>query len=1036
MSSSSSSSTVERRNGSNVVYWSPEDSSRSRRRRVGKLLGLQGYSNPQGEINKNFLYNAVASFLASKHFNERRGDILPHLPAQLEGCDFYWSYEYRNGQWSTIEAARQLLESIDIHIGGVRHSEHTMNSHTANNSNRTEDTIWQIDVIKPPSRTRKRKRQLTSNYALPQNDDLHMIQQAQKDLVTPLEPFAIYGAYWSRLSLTLSALSGGLQIPYVTGASTSAELDGFPLFARTIPSNSGDARAAMVYYKQLGVSHVAVLFIKDSWGINYHSSLSQYGNEFGIQVQAFAYDPHTLERTIESLAKSQYRYIFGILRDWRHVARLGLKHGIMGTTDYVWIAAEEKGWTGDDFQVEDKDLAKALHGVGTINSYFPATHEAFETAMDEMAHSRELQQEFMDMQAAHVEFLDNFTWPKYDPTGFEKTIFDAVLALGITACNASLPDPLFTGAEFHQALVHTEFEGVTGWVQFDPQTGTRVASGVQYSMEYVVVSEERSTPDLYKFDSGLVAVVQGDSVQHFQPFVYNDNTTTAPLALPPLVEETLNLIPLWAQIFGYTLAGIVVLVAAVFGLWCYFKRNIFVLRASQPFFLCQLCFGCFLMALAVFPWALPGMSTVGAFQSLHPSFSQAEEQSTISSADNARGLDMACMSTLWLGFLGFAVCFSSLASKITRINQLLNFGSQFQHLSLGVHDVMMPLYISLTTNTALLLCITFLAPLLYARVPVNNHQDEFGRTLESFGTCRPENDKFYWFLGTLLVCNFAGVIIVTRESYKARHLPSDFSDRDSLARAMLSLLETLTLGGPLLGTVRDNPTLFFLVGSSLLSICCLTILLLLFIPKWKGRHRRHRAQSVMGQIHECVSMHSQYSVGGASGGPGSSRHGGASSASGFSGLNVFDDDMDESGYHDVTPRGMSQVIRKGSSKILHKAGSSSHYGYKGSSKSLETSSNHNKQPSNKSTSKIPISSAMSGSSNNNNSSRHHHGMSASSKTNNSIMSDSTGQQRRRVYKDASGRHRTSHSQQSHELSSRASNDAVLRRSSGNSDIDT
>ena len=48
---------------------------RQGKRRIGKLLGLQGYSsqNEDGNqvIDENRLYDAVASFLASKHFNER-----------------------------------------------------------------------------------------------------------------------------------------------------------------------------------------------------------------------------------------------------------------------------------------------------------------------------------------------------------------------------------------------------------------------------------------------------------------------------------------------------------------------------------------------------------------------------------------------------------------------------------------------------------------------------------------------------------------------------------------------------------------------------------------------------------------------------------------------------------------------------------------------------------------------------------------------------------------------------------------------------
>ena len=41
-----------------------------------------------------------------------------------------------------------------------------------------------------------------------------------------LEPFAIAGAFWSRVSQTLLTVATGLEIPYITGASTSSASTG------------------------------------------------------------------------------------------------------------------------------------------------------------------------------------------------------------------------------------------------------------------------------------------------------------------------------------------------------------------------------------------------------------------------------------------------------------------------------------------------------------------------------------------------------------------------------------------------------------------------------------------------------------------------------------------------------------------------------------------------------------------------------------------------------------------------------------------
>eukprot|EP00797_Seminavis_robusta_P010502 Sro177_g077840.2 (275) ;mRNA; f:69719-70543 len=249
------------------------------------------------------------------------------------------------------------------------------------------------------------------------------------------------------------------------------------------------------------------------------------------------------------------------------------------------------------------------------------------------------------------------------------------------------------------------------------------------------------------------------------------------------------------------------------------------------------------MAMSVYPWSLPGASEAGA--------------STISSsnghggqdADSTWGLDMACMSVLWLGFLGFAIIFSALTSKIWRINQVMTFGLRFRHATVRVGNVMLPLYLSFAVNITMLLCINFVSPLQYERIPNEENVDEFGRSLESYGTCRPTNLKFHYLLGTLFITNFFGVVTVTREAYNSQStVPSELNDADSLSWAMLSILETLMLGGPILLVVGDNPTAFFLVGSSLVCVCCLTILLLLFVPKYRDRHETHDMQSVVNAI--------------------------------------------------------------------------------------------------------------------------------------------------------------------------------------------
>ena len=844
--------TTSTRDGSRVVRVMESDGTT---RRVAKLIGLQGMSSSvvdpitgdvERVIDKTFFHNAVASFLASKHFNERRGDILPHLPALLQGCDFYWNYEYRDGQWSALQATRELLESINSAF-----------RHRPARTNGTAPTEGEEEI-------------LLTGLSEGKNSQTNNIKQ----YTTTLEPFAAYGAYWSRVSGILSAVTAGLDIPYVTGGSTSAELNSAPLFARTVPTNDLDAHAAILYYQSIGVKHVACLFIKDSWGINYHASLSKYGRQFGVSVASFPYDVDSIERTIVNLHASGYRYVYAIMHNWKHVMKIAVQQGIAGRPEYVWIAAEEKKWTGHDFQVNRKtegDLAQALHGAGTINIHFPHNH-GFEVAMQEMTFNKDLQQEFIDAQVL-PEIFNDYDFPQYDPTGFANAIFDAVIALGVTACNTSnpsLPD-LFTGTEFYNALLHTEFDGISGHVGFDPRTGTRMPDGVQYSVECLQLSDDRSDEETYRFQSHLVSTVNYDYLTSYGPFVYHDNTTTQPPALPLIANQNLNLLPLWAQICGYVFAGIVILLSVVCCIWTSRNRSAFVVRASQPFFLCQLCVGIFVMALAIIPASFPGAS---ALHTTDQNQLRHEEEDTLT-------MDVACMSALWLLFIGFSLLFSALTSKTWRLNQLIAQGFGFRHTQVHIQHAMTPLYVGLCIHVILLLCITIISPLEYQRIQIDNF-DRFGRSVESYGTCRPTDSRFNYFLGILLVTDFIGVLVVTHEAYKSRDVPIDFSDANSLALCMMSILETLLVGGPVLLVVQDDPTVVFLVGSALLSVCSLAILLLLYIPKYKGRNRRHRILSVVralrrrrsyfsaagagsGSMNECWSGRRSHSSSGAIG---------------------------------------------------------------------------------------------------------------------------------------------------------------------------
>lgn len=162
-----------------------------------------------------------------------------------------------------------------------------------------------------------------------------------------------------------------------------------------------------------------------------------------------------------------------------------------------------------------------------------------------------------------------------------------------------------------------------------------------------------------------------------------------------------------------------------------------------------------------------------------------------------------------------------------------------QRVQVKVKDAIWPFITLTVVNFVLLLAWTLVAPLEWTRVEVNN-VDSFGRSVESYGTCfaydsdehtSGQNRARIGFLIALGVFNFGAVILANIESYKARKLPSDFNESFYLALSMVSILEGFLIGVPILFLGSKSPTVFFVVGSLLITFLCLGILLPTFVQK-------------------------------------------------------------------------------------------------------------------------------------------------------------------------------------------------------------
>ncbi|CAB9504500.1 Gamma-aminobutyric acid (GABA) B receptor [Seminavis robusta] len=713
----------------------------------------------------------VAAFLAWKHFRERSGAVVPSLPGQLEGCDFDWTWESRDTQTSPKQAIQDLLtvttDPLWLQGGNGTNTSGSYNN-TLDSYNNTLDDDWQF-------------------------------------------PFAMLGSTISRISYPLSVIGEVYQIPQISATSTSSRLDLAQYFARTVVSNKEDASAIIKFCKSKGLSHLTAIYVRDEYGTDFAANLHRHANREGIHLSMFSYVEGASEdsgdhisASLQQLKQSGIKYVVSLVLDWPTVFEAAYDIGIIGTPEHVWISFDLV-WEPRQLRRHDPrdvKLAKALDGVGVIHVPFPEK-DSLQAAMLEFAQDANLQREYFETFPDDDLYWENASFVQATDFPYIYPSYDSVLALGIAACRTP---GLFTSAELFNTLVNLEFQGISGNVSFNNQTGTRSSRDTQYTLENVYLSQDNSNETLIRLESRISAILIEEQVVHLEDYLYNNHTTIRPPYLVP-VDHNYNLIPSSVQVLGWSFGGAMMMLSLLLAGCVLWNKNDHVWRISQPLFLVQICIGTFITSAAIIPMGMQGK-------------------------EYSRQLDIACNSIVWLLALGFVACFSAILSRTWRLNKLMSSSQGFRRTQVYAQDVAWPFAVLTTVNVVLLIGWTAVSPLQYERVQTID-VDSFGRSLESYGRCQSTNKTVQLaFMIPLLVANAAGVIMAVYQSYKARNFATELQESTYLAVSMLTFLETLLLGIPTYFASASHPSAKFLAGAILICISCMTIILPVFLPSF------------------------------------------------------------------------------------------------------------------------------------------------------------------------------------------------------------
>ena len=742
----------------------------------------------------------VSGWLAYYHYTNRSSNfhnVLPHIYERLMTCDIDFHYTMRDSTFSPLNAARAFSDAYG-------------NGDVSSNINSTmypEGSL--LDDLQ---------------------EILNQSTEEQRDEIK--RPNAVIGASVSVASSAIGYMTSSLLIPQISSSSTAKYLNDkeiYKTFSRTVPTNQGDAKAMALFLQFLNITHVGVLFINDAYGNDFLSDLVVELNDVNIIVFSHPYDNLSAEQSINQLAVSQQKNIIAILSPstWRSVIRLAYQNSIIGQPDYFWLFGESSlQFSTASFQLDresESDLARALHG-SAILAITAEPYEPLDFARLDFSDDKSLQQLYIS-QHVEPEIFTNYTFPKTERSIYRYFTYDAVVAMMLAVCESSsdLDYDNGAGAKVFEQLLRTEFQGVSGHVSFDPNTGTRQTVDILYGVWNIQFPDELIINGSYKvlptLTNKVILTNSASQVETLAPLFFASNTSIPPPSLPPVMID-MNLIPTPIRAFCLALGGLVMVMSMWWIWWTYNNREKDVVKASQPIFLCQICIGTMIIASAVVPMSM---------------------QEPVSE----HGLDIACMATPWLISVGFVTAFSALFSKTWRLNKLFKNSRNLRRVVIRARHVVLPFIILMVLNIAVMLAWTIDAPLVWTRRSLANY-DKFGRSVESVGKCTPSaSQQTNIYLSLIVVINISVLLFANYQAYVARNLPSEYSEATYITIAMGSLLELFVLGIPLLFLASSDPSTNFLIRSILVAVTSVSVLLPIFLPKYIQRNVNQRYNEAM-----------------------------------------------------------------------------------------------------------------------------------------------------------------------------------------------
>ncbi|KAL3852371.1 hypothetical protein ACJMK2_016025 [Sinanodonta woodiana] len=114
-----------------------------------------------------------------------------------------------------------------------------------------------------------------------------LIKPNSTEAINPKKVVAVIGSTSSGSALLTGLILTRLNIPFISSASSSPDLDdriNFPYFLRTVPSDKEQAKAMISIIKKMGWEFVSVLYVANNYGSKGTEAFLQFANQSNICV--------------------------------------------------------------------------------------------------------------------------------------------------------------------------------------------------------------------------------------------------------------------------------------------------------------------------------------------------------------------------------------------------------------------------------------------------------------------------------------------------------------------------------------------------------------------------------------------------------------------------------------------------------------------------------------------------------------------------------------------------------------------------------